>query len=110
MSQLPPYLKHRHLVVDLYRRFLYVGRDYPLGLPYVREKVKAAFQRNADLRDEDDILRAIAKGRWWVKELIGVVQLKKYRSLRARYGNTYTDAELEARLGEVAKAAEEKRG
>jgi len=27
------------LVRDLYKRFLLVGRDYPLGLNYVREKV-----------------------------------------------------------------------
>ena len=77
----------RALVLDLYRRFVIVGRDYPRGAAFVRERVKAAFFRNAALTDEDAVMRAVAKGRWWVKELIGVVQLKKYRTMRARYGD-----------------------
>jgi len=82
----------RELVRELYRRFLWVGRDYPEGLPFVREKVKVAFFSNAHLTNEEDILRAVAKGRWWVKELVGVVQLKKYRSLRKNYGDASTGA------------------
>lgn len=72
-------------VRDLYKRFLYVGRDYPLGLTYVRDKVKAAFFKNRDLTDPVDIKRAIKKGRWMVQEMIGVIQLKKYRTLNSRY-------------------------
>ncbi len=94
----------RHLVTDLYKRFLLVGRDYPLGLPYVRAKAKAAIQQNAGLREEEDIMRAVAKGRWWVKELIGVVQLKKYRTLRQRY-----DGSGAARSVEEAEQAVEQR-
>uniref|UniRef100_K3X1X6 Complex 1 LYR protein domain-containing protein n=1 Tax=Globisporangium ultimum (strain ATCC 200006 / CBS 805.95 / DAOM BR144) TaxID=431595 RepID=K3X1X6_GLOUD len=72
-------------VRDLYRRFLHVGKDYPLGLPYVREKVKTAFLKNRDLTDPLEIKKAIHKGRWMVQEMIGVIQLKKYRTLNARY-------------------------
>jgi hypothetical protein len=96
--------QHRALVTDLYKRFLLVGRDYPLGLPYVRAKAKAAILQNAGLRDEEAILRAVAKGRWWVKELIGVVQLKKYRTLRQRY-----DSSSAARSVEEAAQAVERR-
>ena len=95
----------RALVTDLYKRFLLVGRDYPLGLPYVRAKAKAAILQNAGLRSEDDIMRAVAKGRWWVKELIGVVQLKKYRTLRARYGSGSGSADS---AEEAARAVEER--
>ncbi len=94
---------HRALVTDLYKRFLLVGRDYPLGLPYVRAKAKTAIQQNAGLRDEEAILRAVAKGRWWVKELIGVVQLKKYRTLRQRYDASGTAARS---VEEAAQAME----
>ena len=89
----------RALVRDLYRRFLHVGRDYPRGLAFVRAKAKAAFFANAALRDDDAVLRAVAKGRWWVKELVGVVQLRKYRALRARYGDAAAglDGALERR-------------
>lgn len=72
-------------VRDLYRRFLYVGKDYPLGLSYVREKVKTAFFKNKDLTDPLEVKRAIKKGRWMVQEMIGVIQLKKYRTLNSRY-------------------------
>lgn len=74
------------LVRDLYKRFLHVGRDYPRGLGYVREKAKTAIQNNAAMTDEKEIKLAVSKGRWWVNELIGVVQLKKYRAMRNRYG------------------------
>jgi hypothetical protein len=76
----------RALVRDLYRRFLLVGRDYPRGLAFVRAKAKAAFFANAGA-DDETVLRAVAKGRWWVKEMVGVVQLGKYRAMRARYGD-----------------------
>ncbi len=97
----------RELVRDLYRRFLVVGRDYPRGLNFVRTKAKEAFYRNAHLTDEDSLMRAVAKGRWWVKELIGVVQLKKYRALRARYGDAAAgvDGALERRFDEETAAA-----
>ena len=72
-------------VRDLYKRFLLVGRDYPVGLPRVREKVKAAFFENRHLTDPLAIKKAIKRGRWIVREMIGVVQLKKYRTLNRRY-------------------------
>ncbi|RLN87705.1 hypothetical protein BBJ28_00014905 [Nothophytophthora sp. Chile5] len=81
-------------VRDLYKRFLYVGRDYPLGLSYVREKAKTAFFQNRDLTDPVAIKKAIKRGRWMVRELIGVIQLKKYRTLNSRY----TSEELRDKL------------
>lgn len=73
------------LVRNLYKRFVIVGRDYPLASPYVKDKAKLAFQKNAYLKDDVDVKRAVARGRWMVRELIGVIQLKKYRALRQRY-------------------------
>lgn len=97
---------HRH-VRDLYKRFLIVGRDYPLGLAYVRGKAKAALRANAHLTTEDDIARAVYKGRWWVNELRGVIQLKKYRAMRARYGAApgTVDDEVIAKVAQVEAAA-----
>ena len=84
MSAPPPV---RHLVRDLYRRILTVGRDYPKGLDWVRDKAKAEFSKNAHLNDPIDIKRAVNYGRWQVKEMQGVIYLKKYRTLRSRYGD-----------------------
>ena len=72
-------------VRDLYKRILVVGRDYPAGLEHVRERAKAEFGKRAALTDDVQIKRAIAYGRYMVKEMIGVVQLKKYRTMKKRY-------------------------
>ncbi len=92
------------LVRDLYKRALVVGRDYPLGMDYVRRTWKKAL-RNPDncpscysLKEntvsfetrecEKEMRKAVARGRFMVREMIGVIQLKKYRTLKRRYDNT----------------------
>ena len=67
---------HR-LVRDLYKRVLWVGREYPPGLTIVRERAKVMFLANGSLEKEEEINKAIARGRWFVNEMIGVIQLKK---------------------------------
>ena len=79
------------LVRDAYRRLLWVGRDYPKGLAYVRERTKAGFREHAGLLSERELLTAVHRARWWAKELEGVVQLRKYRAMRARYGALAAD-------------------
>lgn len=78
------------LVRDAYKRLLWVGRDYPKGLAYVRERAKAGFRKNAALEDaagkNAELLKAVNAARWWAEELEGVVQLRKYRAMRQRYG------------------------
>eukprot|EP00286_Rhodomonas_abbreviata_P016618 CAMPEP_0181340290 /NCGR_PEP_ID=MMETSP1101-20121128/29757_1 /TAXON_ID=46948 /ORGANISM="Rhodomonas abbreviata, Strain Caron Lab Isolate" /LENGTH=78 /DNA_ID=CAMNT_0023451409 /DNA_START=218 /DNA_END=454 /DNA_ORIENTATION=- len=74
------------LVRDLYKRIIIVGKDYPAGLEHVRRKAKEAFMKNKDLTDEVEIKRAVARGRWYVRnELTAVIQLKKYRTIKDRY-------------------------
>ncbi len=77
------------LVRDLYKRFLLAGREYPEGLAYVRDKAKTAILRNKELSSELDIKRAVAKGRYWVRELWAVTKLKKYRHLRRAYSGEW---------------------
>ena len=97
------------LVRDLYKRFMIAGRDYPHagGLPHVRERVKAAL-RAAAPADEPALLRAVHAGRWWVRELHGIAALKKYRTMRARYGDSSGGANaaaLEAKGAALEAAA-----
>lgn len=73
------------LVRDLYKRFLLAGRDYPKGLSFVRVRVKEEFFKECDLKNEIEIKKAIAKGRWWVRELNAVTKFHKYRRMRERY-------------------------
>jgi hypothetical protein len=88
------------LVRDLYKRALVVGKDYPSGLSYVRDTWKKAL-RNQDncpacyprstpppsTECEKEIRKAVGKGRYMIREMIGVIQLKKYRTLKKRYNN-----------------------
>eukprot|EP00038_Savillea_parva_P007943 m.173455 g.173455 ORF g.173455 m.173455 type:complete len:80 (-) comp13698_c0_seq1:69-308(-) len=76
------------LVRDLYKRIIVVGREYPGGLEVVRRKAKEHFRANAHLTEEEDIRKAVSRGRWYVNnELVGVIKLKKYRTMAHRYGS-----------------------
>jgi hypothetical protein len=104
------------LVRDLYKRALLVGRDYPLGLDYVRPKWKRALRNSSNTPScysgkdgcesgscsstvkfpyspecEQEIRKAVGRGRFMVREMIGVIQLKKYRAMNQRYGQLYED-------------------
>jgi len=91
-------------VRDLYKRILVVGKDYPLGLAHVREKAKAEFFKQKDLQEEVQIKQAVSRGRWMVKEMIGVIQLKKYRTMNKRY----TPVEMHGLLRTLHEEASER--
>lgn len=40
---------------------LYLGKSYPLGFDYFRPRLHKAFMANAQLRDEEDIKKGIAR-------------------------------------------------
>jgi hypothetical protein len=70
---------------------------------FVQNKAKEAFRKNAQLTDEVEIKRAVARGRWMVRELVGVIQLKKYRTLKRRYDFDKADDPVKAAAA-IAKA------
>lgn len=74
------------LVRDLYKRFIVAGAHYPQGLNYVRDKVKIAFFANRDITDDLELKKAIHKGRYWVKEIVAISKMHKYRAMNKRYG------------------------
>ena len=75
------------LVRNLYKRFILAGKSYPLGLSHIREKVKEEFFKNKNISklDELEIKRAVARGRYSVKEIQKFSQFHKYRSISKRY-------------------------
>lgn len=94
------------LVRNLYKRALSVGHDYPTGMTHVREVWKKSLRNRqncpscydekgiSNLKDpacQEEILFAVHNGRKMVQEMIGVIQLKKYRAMKARYENVDTD-------------------
>lgn len=76
-----------HRVRDLYKRFLISGRYYPGGWISIRDRVKNSFFTNSHLLEEIEIKRAVAKGRYWVRELNAITTLHKYRTMKRRYGS-----------------------
>jgi hypothetical protein len=105
------------LVRDLYKRVLLVGRDYPnMEFQRVKDVWKAALRNSENCpswyRDEeaevdlpsnqqwnevteqateekdiDELYFAIHRGRQAVKEMIGIIQLHKYRTMKKRYND-----------------------
>lgn len=92
------------LVRDLYKRVLIVGRDYPMGLNRVKSQWKPAMRNPSNCpswydgrhdKKEEEILFAVHKGRQAVKEMIGIIQLKKYRSMKQRYDDSHNATGVE---------------
>jgi len=94
----------RPVVRDLYKRIILVGREYPLGLSWVRKKAKPWFRQNAELTETADIHRAVSTGRYMVKEMIGVIQLKKYRAMKQRYYDDDTETQAAHKQAEAVAA------
>ena len=49
----------RQEVIRIYKELLYLIREYPLGYDYARPRLHKAFSRQAGLRDEEKIRKAI---------------------------------------------------
>ncbi|KAI9557710.1 electron transfer flavoprotein regulatory factor 1 [Daphnia magna] len=72
-------------VMTLYKTLLHLGKEYPGGYPYFRNKLKNAFMKNSSLKDPKEIDSAIARGEFVIKELEALYMLRKYRALKKRY-------------------------
>ena len=94
------------LVRELYKQVMHVSQDYPhpKGVEFVRRQWKLAIRdpnncpscyihgatnniniTNYTKQQESEIRKAVAKGRAMIREMIGITQLKKYRTMKKRY-------------------------
>lgn len=72
-------------VIRLYKTLLYLGREYPQGAAYFRERLKSAFMKNKDVTDPEKIKKLVARGDHVIKELEALYFLRKYRAMKKRY-------------------------
>ncbi|GAA6228189.1 LYR motif-containing protein 5A [Lates calcarifer] len=72
-------------VIKLYKNLLYLGREYPKGPVYFRERLKSAFMKNKDETDPEKIKKLVARGEFVIKELEALYFLRKYRTMKKRY-------------------------
>ncbi|XP_034298021.1 electron transfer flavoprotein regulatory factor 1 [Pantherophis guttatus] len=75
----------RYEVLNLYKNLLYLGKEYPKGADYFRTRLKAAFLKNKEVKDPEEIKKLIARGKFVIKELEALYFLRKYRALKQRY-------------------------
>ena len=66
-------------------QLLYLGREYPKGSVYFRERLKNAFMKNKDVTDPDQIRKLVDRGEFVIKELEALYFLRKYRAMKQRY-------------------------
>lgn len=77
----------RRAVLNQYKNFMYLARDYPAGEQYFRDRAKKAFVKNSALSDPAEIRKALDRGEFVIKEVEALYALRKYRTLRARYSD-----------------------
>lgn len=75
----------RPQVIHLYKNLLYLGREYPKGYEFFREKLKKAFMKNKDVTDPEQIKILISRGEFVIKEIEALYMLRKYRTMKKRY-------------------------
>lgn len=66
-------------------QLLYLGREYPMGYEYFREKLKRAFMKNREVTDPEQIKVLIGRGEFVIKEIEALYMLRKYRTMKKRY-------------------------
>ncbi|KAJ5322284.1 uncharacterized protein N7506_011414 [Penicillium brevicompactum] len=54
-------LELRRQVVNVYKELLFLGREYPLGYQYFRDRLHRAFSSQTQITDEDQIRKGIAR-------------------------------------------------
>ncbi|KAJ9200102.1 hypothetical protein DTO166G4_1854 [Paecilomyces variotii] len=59
----------RRQVINIYKELLFLGRDYPLGYDYYRNRLHRAFSSQAHLTDEEQIRKGIHRAEFVKKEI-----------------------------------------
>ncbi|KAK2741414.1 hypothetical protein FQN55_008330 [Onygenales sp. PD_40] len=54
----------RHQVVNIYKELLYLGREYPLGYQFFRDRLHRAFASQAHITDEEQIINGIRRAEY----------------------------------------------
>lgn len=62
-----------------------MGKDYPKGYDYFKERLKKSFVKNKNEQNPERIKELLLLGDYVKKELEALYMLKKYRTLKQRY-------------------------
>jgi len=78
-------LELRRQVINIYKELLFLGREYPLGYTFFRDRLHSAFASKADLTDEEKIKEGIKSAEYVKKEIEMLYYLRRYRMLKRNY-------------------------
>jgi hypothetical protein len=67
----------REAVRTCYKQLVWVGRTYPTGWSSIRDRVKAAFFRNAHVSSEEDVAALVSRAQFVEQELEALRKLHK---------------------------------
>ncbi|KAK9264321.1 growth hormone-inducible soluble protein-like protein [Lipomyces tetrasporus] len=79
----------RSKVIRQYKQLLFMGREYPRGYKYFRDKVHAGFKKNADLTDAEEIEQKLKFAEYIEREIAALYHVRKYRAMKQRYYDNY---------------------
>merc|ERR1712235_209453 len=77
----------RFRVLDLYKRMLWLGRDWHQGEEKFKSSLGRAFRANGHLVAPDEIEGKIKHAEFVEKEILALYSLKKYRTMKNRCGD-----------------------
>lgn len=77
------------LVRDLLKRCVILKHEH-YDPQYFMQAVRREFASNRDLTNERDIMKAVAYGRWMLREEQGRIRFKQYRMLQQRYNPDFS--------------------
>ncbi|KAJ5440718.1 hypothetical protein N7491_003124 [Penicillium cf. griseofulvum] len=59
----------RRQVINIYKELLFLGREYPLGYQYFRDRLHRAFASQSQITDDEQIRKGIARAEFVKKEV-----------------------------------------
>ncbi|KAJ5169777.1 uncharacterized protein N7500_002560 [Penicillium coprophilum] len=59
----------RRQVINVYKELLFLGREYPLGYQYFRDRLHRAFASQTQITDDEQIRKGIARAEFVKKEV-----------------------------------------
>jgi len=78
------------------RKYASEPTDSEAGTRFIPKRLHSKEYPNPEC--EKELRKAVAKGRYMIREMIGIIQLKKYRSLKERYDDNYNNSILHQKL------------
>ncbi|KAK7206240.1 ghiso-like protein [Myxozyma melibiosi] len=75
----------RYRVIRQYKQLLFMGREYPRGYQFFRDKLHSGFMKNRDLVDASQIEEKLRFAEFIEKEIAALYHVRKYRSMKRQY-------------------------